>query len=75
MPKFADAAHSWMLGRGLREVSSNELWAGLEVAVPALTAKSESRKTPRATCMRDLRKDKRFRVARGRIALVELKLT
>lgn len=68
MSKFGDAAFAWMKKHKLTSVSSNELWKGLP---PELTAKSPTRKTPRTTCMRDLRKDGRFTVSKGTISLVE----
>lgn len=68
--RFAKAAEDWIRSQGpQREYSSHELWDGLCASVPDLTRPSESRKTPRATCMRDLRKDPLFEVQRGRIRL------
>jgi len=69
--RFADAAFAWMTGTKQKDVSSNELWAGLQEARPDLTAKSDGRKTPRTTLMRDLRKDGRFEVGNRRVALVK----
>ncbi len=43
--------------------------AGLSQSHPELTTPSERRKTPRATCMRDLRKDPAFAVGDGMIGL------
>lgn len=71
MSKFSDAAYSWMRDNGKLKVSSDELWRGLQDDSPDLTAPSEHRKTPRATCMRDLRKDPRFEVRRGGIRLLD----
>jgi hypothetical protein len=51
------------------EVSSDELWEGLSKSNPDLTTPSEKRKTPRTTCMRDLRKDDRFYVGDRRVAI------
>jgi hypothetical protein len=66
--KFGDATFALMKKRKLASMSSDELWK----ALPAeLTAKSPARKTPRTTCMRDLRKDVRFTVGKGTISLVE----
>lgn len=70
MSKFGDAAFSWMRANRLSTVTSSELWAGLEATLPELTSKSATRKTPRSTCMRDLRKDSRFKVGKGVISLV-----
>ena len=69
MSKFADAAYKWMHARNENDVSSDDLWAGLREAVPDLTETSERRKTPRTTCMRDLRKDERFTVGNRRVSL------
>jgi len=60
-----------MRARGANEISSDALWEGLESERPDLTVKTATRKTPRTTCMRDLRKDARFNVGQGRIALKE----
>ncbi len=70
--KFADAAETWMKkhARG-KTISSDELWIGLSQADPVLCAASENRKTPRTTCMRDLRKDDRFEVGDRKIRLRE----
>jgi hypothetical protein len=70
MSRFGDAAFQWMRSQGLQSTSSSALWDGLQVYSPELTATSERRKTPRATCMRDLRKDRRFSVEAGVISLV-----
>lgn len=57
--RFADAAHAWMarFARG-RAISTHELWKGLQSEYPDLTKVTAQRKTPRTTCMRDLRTDK-----------------
>ena len=60
MTKFGAAAHAWMKRTGKTKVTTEELWRGLCESNPDLTAKTEHRKTPRTTCMRDLRKDDRF---------------
>ena len=68
--KFADAAERWMKKHASgKTVSSDELWNGLIQSDPELCAASESRKTPRTTCMRDLRKDSRFEVGDRKIRL------
>lgn len=72
MSRFGDAAFSWMRSKKLKIVTSNELWAGLCAAHPELTQKSATRKTPRTTCMRDLRKDARFIVGKGQISIADL---
>ena len=69
MSRFSDAAYSWMQKNKKAEVSTDELWSGLSKAHPELTTASEKRKTPRTTCMRDLRKDERFEVGNRRVAV------
>lgn len=69
MSKFSDAAYAWMQKQKKPEVSSDELWEGLSKSNPDLTTPSEKRKTPRTTCMRDLRKDDRFYVGDRRVAI------
>lgn len=68
--KFAIAAEQWLAKHSPREpVKSAQLWSGLCEEYPALTSQTESRKTPKATCMRDLRKDPAFAVGGGEISL------
>jgi hypothetical protein len=68
--KFAVAAEEWMRKHAPSgTVSSGDLWAGLSKANPELTTPSETRKTPKATCMRDIRKDGAFDVGGGRVGL------
>lgn len=68
--KFAVAAEEWFAARApVDSVSTNELWEGLCASHPALTSVTERRKTPRATCMRDVRNDPAFEVGNGRIKL------
>jgi hypothetical protein len=67
--KFAVAAEQWFSQNGASSVSSQQLWNGLCVSHPDLTTPSETRKTPRTTCMRDLRKDGSFVVGRGLVRL------
>lgn len=58
MSRYADAAYAWLKENAPdRDVTSNELWHGLNQARPDLTTPGEHRKTPRTTLMRDLRKD------------------
>ncbi len=71
MTKFGRAVHDWMTAEKKRTATSNEIWATLERLDPELTAKTETRKTPRTTMMRDLRKDGRFEVADGRVSLLK----
>lgn len=70
MTKFGSAAFTWMKQHKKADVSTNELWQGLCETNPELTTASEMRKTPRTTCMRDLRKDGRFVVGNRRVSLV-----
>lgn len=69
--KFANAAYHWLKNNGQNEVSTDELWRGIQSAYPELTRVSDQRKTPRTTLMRDLRKDKeqRFILGKRRVAL------
>jgi hypothetical protein len=67
--KMSEAAFAWMEKYHHRDVSSDELWRGLQAERPDLATKTPARKTPRTTCMRDLRKDTRFVVAGGRVML------
>jgi len=69
LSRFADAAFEWMRKHKKREVPTDELWFGLSESNPELTTPSEGRKTPRTTCMRDLRKDHRFIVGNRRVAI------
>jgi hypothetical protein len=70
--KFALAAEEW-LGKHApsSSVSTSDLWLGLSKTHPELTSPSETRKTPKATCMRDLRKDGSFVVGGGKVSLVK----
>jgi len=71
--KFAAAAEEWFRrSAGETTVSSAILWEGLSEARPDLTTPSDGRKTPKATCMRDLREDSAFEVAAGKITLKRL---
>lgn len=68
--KFAIAAEEWLILNGAGPVTTKELWEGLRRDRPDLTTPSQSRRTPRATCMRDLRCDQHFEVKGGRVELV-----
>ena len=50
-------------------MTTRDLWAALEAKHPELTTKTPTRKTPRTTCMRDVKKDARFDSAGGKVAL------
>jgi hypothetical protein len=58
-----------MLENRLTSIASDEIWTALQKVEPERTAKTEARKTPRTTAMRDLRKDSRFIVRKGTIRL------
>lgn len=68
--RFAIAAEAWFKERGKTDpVTTREFWDGLSQASPELTNASQTRKTPKATCMRDLRKDGGFIVGGGLVGL------
>lgn len=70
--KFAQAAESWLRSNARGKlVTTDELWAGLSRDNPELTTPNERRKTPRTTCMRDLRKDPAFEIGDRKVKLVE----
>jgi hypothetical protein len=71
MSKQSDAAFVWMQRNQCSTVSSDELWIALRATRPDLTDTTPTRKTPRTTCMRDLRKDSRFAVGKGQISLTD----
>lgn len=68
--RFAEPAEQWLRKHaGGQPVSTKEFWDGLSKAHPELTTPSDGRKTPKATCMRDLRNDPAFELGSGKIAL------
>lgn len=68
--RFAEPAEKWLKEHtDGKAVSTRLFWDGLAAIRPDLTTPTENRKTPKATCMRDLRKDPVFVVGRGMIAL------
>lgn len=68
--RFAEAAETWLRTNASgKTVSTDELWIGLCRSNPELTTPTERRKTPRTTCMRDLRKDGRFQVGERKVRL------
>jgi hypothetical protein len=71
--KYGDAAFALMTAAGARTMTTRALWAALESAQPELVRATPTRKTPRSTCFRDLRKDARFRVLGGSVTLAETK--
>jgi hypothetical protein len=69
MSKFGDAVFVWMTRANKRAATSKEIWDELGRSRPELVVVSGTRKTPRTTMMRDLRKDSRFVVGGGTVAL------
>ena len=73
MPKrsrFAEPAKNWLRDHSKGEaVATKEFWEGLSKAHPDLTTPTENRKTPKASAMRDLRKDPAFELGDGKIRL------
>ena len=68
--RFAIPAEEWLKKHAAgKAVSTKEFWEGLSKAHADLTTPTENRKTPKASAMRDLRKDPAFEVGEGRIAL------
>ena len=68
--RFAAAAEEWLKQHARnRTVSTDELWSGLEKSNPELTTPEATRKTPRTTCMRDLRKDAAFEIGDRKVKL------
>lgn len=73
--RFATAAEDWLRKHSTGEsVSTSDLWKGISQAHPDLTTPTERRKTPKATCMRDLRHDAAFTLGQGKIRLSELRV-
>jgi hypothetical protein len=59
---MADAAFEWLSKNSPKSVVTRRaLWEGLRREYPELTASTPTRKTPRATLMRDIRLDKKQR--------------
>jgi hypothetical protein len=68
--RFAEAAEAWLRKHSPgKAVSTDELWHGLCKEHPVLTTPTEKRKTPRTTCMRDLRKDGAFSIGDRKVSL------
>ncbi len=68
--RFAAPAEEWLRTHSPgKAVPTRVFWEGLSKARPDLTSPSEGRKTPKATCMRDLRNDKAFELGAGMISL------
>jgi len=74
MSRLSDAAYQWLLeqSQNAAPVTTAALWHGMQKRFPELTATSPTRKTPRSTLMRDLRRDKRkrFFVGGGHVRLL-----
>ena len=69
--KFAVAAEAWLRKHSpKKEISTKDFWEGLSREYPELTTRSETRKTPKAARLRDLRKDPAFKVGEGKISLL-----
>jgi len=68
---YAAAAEGWMREHATpgEPIPTKRLWSGLCSINPDITAPNERRKTPRNTCMRDLRKDDAFVVGSGKVTL------
>lgn len=71
MSKISDVAYIYMRQNSLMTIASDDLWTALCALEPDRTAKTDARKTPRTTAMRDLRKDPRFDVGGGMVSLVD----
>lgn len=69
---YSDAARDLMRAKKQLEISSRDLWSALEAERPELTTKTPTRKTPRRTAMRDIRKDQRFEWRAGMIVLKKI---
>ena len=68
--KFAVAAEQWFkLKIGHSAIETREFWTRFSADHPDLTTPTPSRKTPKATCMRDLRYDEAFEIGGGKIRL------
>jgi hypothetical protein len=68
--RFAAPAEEWLRQHANGEsVSTRQFWDGLSKTHPDLTTPREGRKTPKASCMRDLRKDPMFELGDGKIGL------
>ena len=68
--RFAEPAEKWLRKHAAgKAVSTKDFWDGLSKEHHDLTTPSEGRKTPKATCMRDLRKDPAFELGDGKISL------
>ncbi len=68
--RFIEPAKEWLSKHNGREpITLRDFWQGLSLNYPELTQPSEGRKTPRATCMRDLRYSSDFEVIKGTIRI------
>lgn len=73
MSRFSDVAFE-IVSKHRGAISSADLWRAMQSLAPDATEKTPTRKTPRTTAMRDIRKDRRFVVSRGTISLSELEV-
>lgn len=72
MSRLSDAAYEWLLKNApQRQVKTEELWRGVQKAHPDITAITPTRKTPRTTLMRDIRRDRqqRFVIQNGLVSI------
>jgi hypothetical protein len=72
--KIADAAFEWLtLHAPPSGVSTKTLWESMQEAYPELTSRTETRKTPRNTLIRDMRLDAwgRFEILNGHVRLIK----
>jgi hypothetical protein len=68
--RFAGPAEAWLRRNGGEGgVPTRDFWNGLCEDYPELTTPTSTRKTPKATCMRDLRYDPAFELGQGKIRL------
>ena len=68
--RFIEPAKAWLSKHaGGKPMSTKAFWEGFCRDHPELTEATEKRKTPKATCMRDLRYNDAFEVGGGRISL------
>ncbi len=54
-----------------KTITTNDFWRGLSAEHPELCSITPNRKTPRQSCLRDLRSDPAFQVGDRKIALAK----
>lgn len=68
--QFAEPAEVWLRKHSAGKAIATKLfWDGLSKDHPELTTPRDGRKTPKGSCMRDLRKDPTFELGNGLVAL------